>query len=492
MFFVIFLSTNQNKCAKILYVLFEKGCRVMSKRPSYYTYRRIRLTIVWTAIAGFTVSGIAGIFLLRNKNENGIPESTAAYSTSVQPESVSDTAVPLPTELGRISETSDISSFESIISESEYIPYTEEFFTETAATVPEPSTTAPPETEPAVITYSTFIACGDNLIHWSMQLSGQQPDGSFNYDHLYRNISYYVSNADMALINQEVPMGGTELGLSTYPCFNVPYEIGDAAVNAGFDMMTLATNHVLDKQQTGVRNMIGHMQTCHPQILLTGAYTSQEARDTIPIYQYNGFKIAILNYTYGTNGQSVAESYMVNYLNRDLMAADIAKARQQADFIIVCPHWGEENMLSPTENQRSLAQFFADNGVDLVIGTHPHVPQPFSRLTNCDGEPMYVYYSLGNLISQQYTTEQMLGEVARITFAMDETNHKIAISDASMDFTVTYYEYDPNVPVYTNMTTYMWQDFTPEMAEKHGSHFFDETFSYEKLNQYVQSLSVCQ
>ena len=163
-----------------------------------------------------------------------------------------------------------------------------------------------------------IIMVGDMLMHERVMESGLLEDGTYNFDHIFVNVKDTIENADLAIVNQETILGGSELGLSGYPAFNSPYELGDSLVNAGFDVILHATNHTLDKGKTGVLNCMNFWDNNYPNITYLGINKSQEEWNTnIFIYEQEGIKIAILNYTYGTNGINPPSDmpYIVNYLD---------------------------------------------------------------------------------------------------------------------------------------------------------------------------------
>ena len=226
-----------------------------------------------------------------------------------------------------------------------------------------------PEAAPEV----TLIMVGDVLLHTPVAKSGVQRNGSYDFTALFENVKDEIAAADLALVNQEVIIGGAALGVTGYPSFNAPYELGDALVEAGFDVVLHATNHTLDKGKKGVTNCLSFWAEQYPQITVLGINESQEAQDhNIFVYEQEGIRIAVLNYTYGTNGIPMPSGmpYAVNLLEEKKVAADIAKAKTMSDFIIVCPHWGTEYQLTPSAEQARWTQFFLEKGVDLVIGTH--------------------------------------------------------------------------------------------------------------------------
>lgn len=310
----------------------------------------------------------------------------------------------------------------------------------------------------------TLLAVGDNLIHIEVVQSGIKNDGTCNYDHLYDEIKNEISAADIAVVNQETILGGKELVYSGYPSFNSPTEIGDALVTAGFDVILHATNHTMDKGLRGVINTLDFWEK-YPGITVLGINRTKEDRDKICIIEKNGIKIAMLNYTYGLNGYKVPKDmpYLVNMLDKKQMEKDIKKARREADFVIVFPHWGTEYIYEPVQSQKDLVSFFYDLKVDLVIGTHPHVLQPVEWITSDSDHKMLVYYSLGNFLSYQKEAPRMLGGMATVSITKD--NNGTYISDAEIIPIVTHYEHGPSD---YNYGIYKLSEYTPDMAEKHG------------------------
>ena len=310
----------------------------------------------------------------------------------------------------------------------------------------------------------TLLAVGDNLIHIEIVQSGKQEDSSYNFDHLYDEIKDEIIAADIAVVNQETILGGKDLSYSGYPAFNSPTEIGDALVEAGFDVVLHATNHTLDKGLRGVTNTFEHWDE-YPDITVLGINKTQEDRDKVPIIEKNGIKIAMLNYTYGLNGYKIPSDkpYLVNILDKEQMEADIIKAHELADFVVVYPHWGTEYVYNPINTQRDLVDFYYELGVDLVIGTHPHVIQPVEWVTSESGHNMLVYYSLGNFLSYQKEPARMLGGIAHVTITKDDS--ETYISDASITPIVTHYEHGP---ADYNYGIYKLSEYSSDMGDIHG------------------------
>lgn len=326
-----------------------------------------------------------------------------------------------------------------------------------------------------------IVMVGDILLHENVQESGKLEDGSYNYDHLFANVTEEIQAADLAIANQEVILGGTEIGLYGYPNFNGPYEVGDALAKAGFNVILHATNHTLDRGKTALVNCMNFWKTNHSEIAVLGIFESQEAYDNdIYVYEQDGVRIAILNYTYGTNGMPMPDDmpFAVALLEKEKVLADLEKANEMADFVVVCPHWGTEYQHTQSEEQEYWAQLFLENGVDLVIGTHPHYIQPVEMLQDEEGNQMLVYYSLGNFInstgeSGRGTADRMIGGMAQITVAKKESG-EVYIKDYGVEPLVTQLLYGTQ-----EITTYKLSEYTGELASQNQILEKDSVFSLE-------------
>ena len=326
-----------------------------------------------------------------------------------------------------------------------------------AVTEAETTTPAPKSTE------VSLMMIGDMLIHEGVYKSGLQDDGTYNFDHLFKNILPDVKAADISIVNQGTILGGTELGLSGYPAFNSPYEIADAISKAGFNVVLHATNHTLDKGLKGVNNDINYWKNNFPDIKVLGINENEEQYNSIYVYEKDDFKISILNYTYGTNGIPLPSSnpYVVNLLDEDKIRTDVAKAKELSDLVIVCPHWGTEYVYTPDSWQKKWTNLFLELGVDVVIGAHPHVIEPVEVKTRDDGHQMLVYYSLGNFVSNQDHSPRMLGAMAKVTMVKDDSG--------------AYVKSYSVVPLVTQklfgkgqITTYKLSDYTQTLASQNA------------------------
>ena len=327
----------------------------------------------------------------------------------------------------------------------------------------------------------TLTMAGDILLHTRIHDCSVQEDGSYNYDAIFSNLQEEISSADIALVNQEVLIGGKELGISGYPSFNAPYELGDALVDAGFDVVLHATNHALDKGKKGLLNTIAFWGEQYPEVAVLGIHDSVEDQEELFVVEMNGIRIAILNYTYGTNGISMPKDmpYAVDMLLEDAVMEDLERAEELADFVIVCPHWGTEYRLTPDKSQKKWTEIFLEHGVDLVLGTHPHVIEPIEWMTNTEtGEQMLVYYSLGNFVNWTSgtgdgTANRMVGGLADVSIELDEQG-KAYIAEYGVKAVVCHVENRTN-----GITVYPLSEYTEEMAQKNAIRCQDEEFSKE-------------
>lgn len=358
-------------------------------------------------------------------------------------------------------------------------------FAETEPVETEPAET---ETEAPQDEYIEILAVGDNLYHRSLSQSGILEDGSYDYTPVYRGTKYLVSQADIAVINQETPMAGDDYGIQTYPRFNVPQQIGDAMVWAGFDVVSFATNHMMDMGRQGLIETAKYWKEKHPEVLVTGISLSQEERDAVPYVECKGKKIAFLNYTYGINSGNLGrEAYLLNILNEATVRADIARAKETCDYVIVLPHWGVEGRLQPTDAQYQMAAILADAGADVVIGTHPHVVQKVEWVTAANGNRTLVFYSLGNFISLQDTAPKMLGGMARLRLRIDRETGTLTLDDYRMDYLVTHFQYDPAIELFSGMVAVPWDSYTRVRAARHGLIDWGKKFSYDMLAEIIRN-----
>lgn len=271
----------------------------------------------------------------------------------------------------------------------------------------------------------SFLAFGDNLIHEPIYRYGLKNDGDFRF--LFENFTELISKSDIAIINQETPLVDRPGLYSSYPRFGTPLQVGEAIADAGFDVVTCATNHALDQGVEGIRTTKDFFTS--QGITCLGIQTAEEQEyRPFEILTKKGIRFAFLNYTYGTNGIRIPADTpnMVHLLeDEEKIKNDIERARTEADFCILFVHWGTENSDTPDEDQEKWTRFFLENHVDVVIGTHPHTIQPSELLRAEDGHEMLVFYSLGNFISAQSEPACIKGGMAGFTVSPSADGYKI-------------------------------------------------------------------
>lgn len=272
----------------------------------------------------------------------------------------------------------------------------------------------------------SFVAFGDNLLHEPVWHYALQNDEAFTF--LFENFRDVIAESDVSIINQETPLVEDPALYGGYPRFGTPVGVGQAIADAGFDIVTCATNHALDRGPGGVNTTKKFFAS--RDILCLGIQT-EDAAEYRPyeIIMKKGIRFALLNYTYGTNGIKVPDSapHMVHLLKDEAqIREDIERARADADFVLLFVHWGTENAPQIDEEQKKWSQIFLQSHADVVIGTHPHVLQPCETLTAEDGHEMLVYYSLGNYISAQSEPYSLKGGMARFTVSPSPDGYKIA------------------------------------------------------------------
>ena len=239
----------------------------------------------------------------------------------------------------------------------------------------------------------SLIAVGDILIHESVYKDALKEDGTYDFHYMFTDIEPIIKKYDLKFCNQESLIGGKTLGISGYPSFNSPDEIGDELVNLGFNLISLANNHSLDKGEDAINYSNSYWK--NKDVITAGSYSNSDERNKVNVYEQNGIKYAFLAYTTISNA-SVKKDYLLNIYSADKAKKDIEAVKDQVDLIIVSMHWGVENTNTPTENQKQIADYLSSLGVNIIIGHHPHVVQPVQYV----GDTL-VIYSLGNFISNQ-------------------------------------------------------------------------------------------
>ena len=333
----------------------------------------------------------------------------------------------------------------------------------------------------------SLVMVGDNLIHSSVynQANRHANGNGYDFKPIIEYIKPIVQTYDLAYYNQETILGGTEIGLSDYPTFNSPYEAGDAMIDAGFNLVSLATNHTIDRGEKAALNSRNYWNN-QKDVLAVGSYSSFDERDKVVVKEKNNITYTMLNYTYGTNGIPVpnGKEYLVNvwpaignnpdsdtkYQNyKEQVKKDIEAVREKVDVLIVAMHWGVEYTHNPTVYEKDAAKYLADLGVDIIIGTHPHVIQPVEWI-----DDTIVFYSLGNFLSAQLNDQnynKMIGLMSSLTINKTKIGDDITITidNIDNDLIFNYYQGYRNFKVVPFSSEFI-DDYLPSYKTIYNSY----------------------
>lgn len=329
----------------------------------------------------------------------------------------------------------------------------------------------------------SFVAAGDNVIHPNIYMEAERRavDGgrAYNFKPIYEDVAELISEADIAFINQETLTAGESYGYSGYPRFNSPQDLAYDLIELGFDIVNIANNHMADKGTQALADDIAFWKSL--PVMMIGGYDDVEDYDNIRIYEEQGVTIAMLSYTYGTNGLSISSSSPIKipYIKDEDIVRQIGLVRDHVDLVFVSIHWGEENDFNPTDEQRRVAKLMAEQGVDVILGHHPHVLQPIEWLDRPDGGRTLCIYSLGNLISTMMQGQNMVGDF--MTFDIVKNIDGTTIENPV--FIPTVFFYGKN---YFNTHIYFMKDFTEELASIHGTQVYGYLDTYADLVSYVE------
>ena len=311
-----------------------------------------------------------------------------------------------------------------------------------------------------------FVAVGDNLPEeqigaYADAQAGTTGDGEYDYTSIYENIKPIIESADLAYVKEETHCGGDDIGPKGYPSFNTTDSMADALVDTGFDLVGSASNHSYDWGYFGANDHSCELWKTK-DVVFTGTADCAEDAAKIATIERNGITFALLDYTYGVNGyeESDLPSYAVNFIDKDRIASDVKKAREQADIVLVAMHWGTENLMEADETQLEYAQYLADLGVDVVLGSHPHVIGPLAWVEGSSGKKTLVAYSLGNFLSRHEspTPKNELEGMLSCDFVRDEDG---AVTVQNVVWTPLVNHTDGET-----FRIYTLKDYTNELAAK--------------------------
>lgn len=318
---------------------------------------------------------------------------------------------------------------------------------------------------------ATLVGIGDILIHGIVYKDVKVGD-SYNFKPLLADVKPYIKNADISFANQETMIGGSEIGLSTYPTFNSPTEVGDALKDVGIDIVSMANNHTLDRGEKAIKNAIQHWNNIG--MVYTGSYLNEEDQQTIRTLKANGITFSFLAYTYGTNGIPIpgGKDFLVNLINIEAMKNDIVRAKAISDAVVVSVHFGNEYQRLPNDNQKQLVRELANAGANIILGHHPHVLQPAEWVEREDGQKTFVIYSLGNFLSGQKGIYKEIGGILKLDVVKTINGSDVVIDIKNPSFLPTIVRktavskytvvplkniYNKDSSVYTDITNHMTQ-----------------------------------
>jgi len=334
------------------------------------------------------------------------------------------------------------------------------------------------EPEPPKNIEVVFTAVGDNLVHNTLSIDSRV-EGGHDFSHIYQGVAGYIQGSDIAFINQEVPLDGTE---GAYPVLSAPREVADALVDIGFNVASLSNNHMADKGVKGLTDTIETLNNAGFEGVV-GARASKDEIGNYVIIEKNGIKFGFLAYTYGLNSGLGGSSWMVDTISTEKITNDVNAIRPLCDFLAVSMHWGVEYGQEPSQGQQEFAQLLADLDVDLVIGSHPHVLQPAQWIDRPGKEQTLCIYSLGNFASGQREQDRLIGGILKLTLEFSPEHEFIGFKDAAIDGVITHYEKGNK-----GFALYMMDDYTPELAERHGLHNYDRPLTYDFFTQRIAGI----
>ena len=343
------------------------------------------------------------------------------------------------------------------------------------------------------LSFTGDILIEDALYNWMGK--------GYDFKNYFDKVTPYLK-ADLVIGNQEVVLGGETLGItgSDYT-FNAPEEIAKQLPQISFDVLTFANNHSYDRGMQGIVNTRKNLKAAGIQT--TGAYEKKEQRDDILVVERNGIRFAILAYTYDTNQWIDAEnSFAVNhFLNEEHMfddrckkqlARDVQKAKEQADVVIAAMHWGTEFTYEIDAAQRDAAGFLNEQGVDIIIGNHPHCLQRVETLTNAQGKETFVMYSLGNFVSaamgvdrasEQFTNMYEIGGIVQCDVELNTKTGETTVKNKKMIPIVNHFDAS-----YDGFRLLPFSSYTEELAAAHGQRTVSSDFTYAWLREQLKQL----
>lgn len=311
-----------------------------------------------------------------------------------------------------------------------------------------------------------ILAAGDNLIHSSIynQAAARANGNGYDFSYEYDNVDEYIASADIAILNQETLICNDTIEPSDYPYFNSPAALGDHMIDIGFDVFTIANNHILDQHEDGLSACLDYWES-RPEAKVVGVYRNNEDKAHIRTVTSNGITFSFLAYTESLNGLKLPEDSDIiigNAYDITGMTEDIAEAKKISDICIVSLHWGVEDSDEISDTQRDYARRLAEAGADVIIGTHPHVLRDIEMIERNDGGKTLCAYSLGNFVSAQSKPQNLIGGI--LEFFVDKYDDgTFAVEDISLVPTIQHYDAG-----YSNNRVYLYSQYNDSLAGAHG------------------------
>ncbi|MBM6766058.1 CapA family protein [Faecalicoccus pleomorphus] len=330
----------------------------------------------------------------------------------------------------------------------------------------------------------TFAGVGDNLIHQAIFSQYEMGVTDYDFKEDYALMKPYIEPTNLSFINQETICAGEEFGLSHYPQFNGPTQILDAVADTGFDWLAASSNHSLDKGSDALLAELNYLHENYPDISVTGAYRNEEESNQYIVREVNGIKVGLLGYTYGLNGIPLPEDmpWLVELINEDQIQKDMEALSKISDVQIVSMHWGTEYHTEIEADQQALAQKMNEWGVEVIIGTHPHVIKP-AEIIQGEKQDTLCYYSLGNFLSAQDTNEGMVGGMASFTLQYDFDTQETSFKDVKFTPTVMYYD-----PAFTTFKVMTIHDYNDDYIPTHYVASLGYDMSKAWIQNYVKEI----
>lgn len=318
-----------------------------------------------------------------------------------------------------------------------------------------------------------IVAAGDNMIQSGVvnSAASHAESGDYNFEFCYEGAKDIISRGDVKIINQETLICDNDDIEISYDNrnFNSPVEVGSALIDTGFNVFSMANNHLLDKGVGGLESCMTYwekMKSNYHGLITYGVYKNEADMSNVRICEINGIKVAFLGYTDSVNSYDYLEDSEIQIVltsDEEKIKAQIEAAHNVADAVVVSAHWGTEDYFEVNESVKQLAQNMIDWGADVILGTHPHVPQTMEYLTRPDGTQGFVFYSLGNFISSQTYNINLIGEIAEFDIELDIENN-ISVKNVQVSPVITHFEGAD----YSELRIIPYSDYTEELCSAHG------------------------